>query len=151
MLCNKYLLGIISSIQRGKDKQKEFKSNEKPKSCTLTIRGYDCFLILCDWGLCWWRWRGCQITTEKTQSQSQSQSLLSLSLLGPWPTDWAPLKLFSIRGFLKQPTFQRLMSLLGFKTYLPTKNTLLSIFHFLFSIKSRVTDFTNPQKAAWDI
>ena len=140
-------MGIIPSIQRGKNKQKESKSNEEPKTGILTIRGIDCFLVLCDWLLCWWRWRGCQITTEKTQSQSQS--LLSLSLLGPWPTDWASLKLFSIRGFLKQPTFQRLMSLLGFKNIFTTKK--YSSFNLSFPIfyKIRITDFSNPQKVPY--
>ena len=77
------------------------------------IRGRDCFLSVCDEadeGLCWWR--GCQIATEKTESGPVSPLPL-FSLLRPWPADWDPLRLFSIQGFLKLPTFQRLMSLLA--------------------------------------
>ena len=52
------------------------------------IRGRDCFLSVCDEGLCWWR--GCQIATEKTES-------------GPV----SPLPLFSL---LSSPAMARRLS-----------------------------------------
>ena len=67
------------------------------------------------------------------------------SLLRPWLADWAPLKLFSIRGFLKQPTFQHLMSLSLYwaSQHIPTKIILkyFSFFNQSISFVYRIQDY----------